>query len=371
MGIFSLLILCGIIQCVFFLVIISFSRYSMSKENHLLRLILLVLCFILIPQFFYQSGLVHYFPHFELTGYPLIFLLGPLFYLYTRTYLYNSYYLSPNLYSHFIPALLCICILLPYYCLPGDQKLEVIEHSNFLMAIQPILSSLHVIHILAYLVLSMRYLKRMKSFFLIKYHKKTRWLKLLFTGQFFIILLYIISFHFNGQVVFNLKPPVLMAIVISVTVYFMIYKAIRHQIDVSKSSVKKESDLQPHVNLTDEEVIDYLEKLEHIMVTSKPFIDNSLTIYELSKISAIPRYKISYILNSKLQINFCDFVNFYRIQECKKKLLNEEWQHYTILSIAQEVGFKSKSVFNNAFKKFTNQTPSEFLEKNRLYLSKN
>ena len=50
----------------------------------------------------------------------------------------------------------------------------------------------------------------------------------------------------------------------------------------------------------------------------------------------------------------------YRVEEAKKKLLDPAFKHLSVLGIAEEVGFSSKSSFNSVFKKHTGTTPSEF-----------
>ena len=55
-----------------------------------------------------------------------------------------------------------------------------------------------------------------------------------------------------------------------------------------------------------------------------------------------------------------DFINKYRVEEAKKKLSSRTYKQFTILAIAYEVGFNSKSAFYNAFKKFTDTTPTKF-----------
>jgi AraC-like DNA-binding protein len=57
---------------------------------------------------------------------------------------------------------------------------------------------------------------------------------------------------------------------------------------------------------------------------------------------------------------FSDFVNSYRVEAAKRKLLDPAFRHLSVLGIAEEVGFNSKSSFNSVFKKHTNMTPSRF-----------
>jgi AraC-like DNA-binding protein len=72
---------------------------------------------------------------------------------------------------------------------------------------------------------------------------------------------------------------------------------------------------------------------------------------------------LSYIINARLNKNFFDFVNEFRIKEAAAMLRNPEYKDYNIMRIAFEVGFKSKSTFNKAFKKHTRFTPSAYRKK--------
>ena len=71
---------------------------------------------------------------------------------------------------------------------------------------------------------------------------------------------------------------------------------------------------------------------------------------------------LSQIINERLNKNFFELVNAHRIKEAKKRLLDPDAEPLTILAIAFEVGFNSKSAFNAAFKKYTRMTPTQFRE---------
>jgi YesN/AraC family two-component response regulator len=74
-------------------------------------------------------------------------------------------------------------------------------------------------------------------------------------------------------------------------------------------------------------------------------------------------HHISQAINQNANMSFPDFINSFRIEEAKKKLL--EPKPATIFAISLDVGFNSKAAFYTAFKKFTSQTPTEFKKQHK------
>lgn len=87
------------------------------------------------------------------------------------------------------------------------------------------------------------------------------------------------------------------------------------------------------------------------------YSDPNLTLRKLSDITGIAEIKISQVLNTEMNMGFYDFINSWRIQAACKQM---EFADKTILDIAFDVGFNSRSTFNQAFKKHTQTTPSAF-----------
>lgn len=115
-----------------------------------------------------------------------------------------------------------------------------------------------------------------------------------------------------------------------------------------------------HSLLTDEKAEEYVEKLNRYMESSKPFLNANLTLPQLAAEIDISSHYLSQIINDKFNVNFFDFVNKYRVEEVKTKLKDPRFENFSLLGIALDCGFNSKSAFNRIFKKFTNQTPSQF-----------
>jgi len=72
------------------------------------------------------------------------------------------------------------------------------------------------------------------------------------------------------------------------------------------------------------------------------------------------RTYLSGMVNSHYRTNFNTLINRFRIEEARRLLIHPEYRQYTIEAIAREVGFASKSSFNEAFKRETGLTPSYF-----------
>jgi len=94
------------------------------------------------------------------------------------------------------------------------------------------------------------------------------------------------------------------------------------------------------------------------METQKPYLDSELNLIKLSELLSVSTHHLSYVINTGFEKNFFQYINEFRIDYAKKLLKGN--QKLSILGIAYESGFNSKTSFNTTFKKFTNQTPSEF-----------
>jgi len=143
------------------------------------------------------------------------------------------------------------------------------------------------------------------------------------------------------------------ALVFYYLTYLFIFSAdfMNLPIDTSKykNSSLNENDIQQHI-LT----------IKTTMEREKYFLNSELSLQSFSEKTSIPKHFISEILNIHLNITFTQFVNEYRIKEFIKLYTNNQNKQYSILGIANSVGFKNKATFNTAFKKITGTSPSEY-----------
>ncbi len=109
-----------------------------------------------------------------------------------------------------------------------------------------------------------------------------------------------------------------------------------------------------------------IKKLDYLMEIEKVYRDETISLQSLSEKLSITPHQLSRIINEKLNKNFPDFINTYRVEEAKKILADPRQTDRKILTIAFDVGFNTKVAFNTAFKKHTRMTPSQFRKMARM-----
>ncbi|GAB3637336.1 hypothetical protein GCM10027422_29260 [Hymenobacter arcticus] len=103
------------------------------------------------------------------------------------------------------------------------------------------------------------------------------------------------------------------------------------------------------------------EKLLALMAAEQPWLEPELTLTELAQRLRTNPGLLSKVINAGCGQNFNDFVNTYRVQEARRKLADARFAHYSLVGVALESGFNSKSTFNRVFKKLLDQAPSEVM----------
>jgi AraC-like DNA-binding protein len=94
--------------------------------------------------------------------------------------------------------------------------------------------------------------------------------------------------------------------------------------------------------------------------TRQYFSENLASLSDLAKKIGESPHHVSQVLNEKLNKSFFELLASYRVEKAKKILSEDIDIKLTIEEISEMVGYNSKTAFNNAFKKLTGNTPSEF-----------
>ncbi len=117
---------------------------------------------------------------------------------------------------------------------------------------------------------------------------------------------------------------------------------------------------QPHP-MNEEEVEKYLHLLQEALSNESMVTRSDLSLRSLAQHIQLHPNKLSWLINTQLGQNFNHYLNKHRLEIFKKKALQDSHAHLTLLGVAYESGFTSKSVFNEFFKKSTGTTPGKWV----------
>jgi len=139
--------------------------------------------------------------------------------------------------------------------------------------------------------------------------------------------------------------------------YIILFKLV-----VSPKSVLPKADTRAYKtsSLSKSKAEAYKRGFLRLMDKEKLFTDGNITVDQVAQKMGIPRQYLSEVLNVYLKSNFQDYMNKYRAEEFVECLKDDKFRNYSIMGIANEVGFNSKSSFNTTFKKIYGVTPSEY-----------
>lgn len=348
--------------------LLAFVLVSLKRGDHTANLLLAALAFtiaVLIGgNILISTHYIELFPHLSRVHHPFDFLGGPLLYLYIRRLLTRQTLRRKDL-LHFLPFVLCILYLLPYYFQSSEYKLGNVASYHYAQwyylraALALIISAVYLTCVVLMLARFTQKINQESS----PAERTT-----LFQARFIVfsflailsvaILRYFFDLRFPAYMGYtNLILPLGATIFVYTMAYFGLRKAEWSDMETENVSPAKKYERS---NLTPERSERYLRKLLDLMESEKPYTDGDLTIQKLAEKLAVPAQHLSQTINERLSQSFSEFINTYRVEEAKRQLLDLKKKHYSILAIAEEVGFNSKSSFNAVFKKHTNLTPSEF-----------
>ena len=111
---------------------------------------------------------------------------------------------------------------------------------------------------------------------------------------------------------------------------------------------------------------EHITAFQKFIIDDKYYLNADLTLELVSEKLGLSKSYLSRLINAELKTSFSDFINKLRVEEAKLIIQNPGSEKFTLIAIGLEAGFNSKSAFNNAFKKYTGFTPSEFKKSQKI-----
>ncbi|MCK8480595.1 helix-turn-helix domain-containing protein [Psychroserpens algicola] len=342
-----------VFQGVLLFSILIFRKKGNKKSNIILGLFVLSFALTLAIFVLYWSGYIYVYPFRYFVGLFVVlsYLFGPLLLMYIQS-LFTEKLRFKTIFHHFIPY--SACFLLYVTRLFFDVSETIFE---------PLINVLfspwvRIAHMSIYLVLIYLYVKKEKYNVA---NNVSAWLHYLTYSFFGLILSYIIYFSLVNFSFFNLEWDYMISFMIS---FFIILISIMgymqpevfwgFRIEEVLTFVKyKKSGLSKSLS------IELKQKLLSLMVDEKVYKENTISLERLSQKLGTSKHNTSQVINEHFKENFFEFLNDFRIEEAKELLVNDH-NHLNITEILYEVGFNNKVSFNNAFKKRTGLTPTQY-----------
>jgi AraC-like DNA-binding protein len=407
-----LVALLGAAQGVFLAGVLATKRRNRTA-NRLLAVAMLAFSVHLATDVYHGAGLERTFPHFFGASFPLPFLYGPLIYLYAVTAADRSRRLTARDALHLVPFLVVVVAGLPIYLKSGAEKVAFYQRilagdrPPLLLVADPLKLVSGVAYAVATLLFLRRHQERVKESYSSVERVGLRWLVRLGLATAGIWGL-AVAFRVLGSTGLAdvQRGDDVIALALAGLMYGIGYMGLRqpevfryetaeHPVPASRrasrplampvavatpptAAVEPEPPVELGLVLAPEsepgpaspryqrsglapwEAKRLRDALLAVMDREHPWKDSELTLADLADRLQTTPHKLSEVLNAQLCATFYDFVNGYRVREVQRRILAGEGERVTILSLALDAGFASKSTFNLVFKKHTGQTPSEF-----------
>ncbi len=353
----------------FFISLLLFTKNEKSLPDKILATLMAVIGAQLLNFYIYTLGYWKVYPHLVGIASPFPFFYGALLYLYVAYSIRKEKHLQPIDYLHFLPILLSYLYMFKFFFFYTEEEKHLVDTGEIdvFNAFSNILLIGFAISFITYPILSFnllnKYRKVIKANFSNDKHINFRWLRtiIISLGVLFLVTIIVLVLQFIFDFKFNFQADNIFYGLTIILIIVFGYYGIRQQNIFSTQintivadSEYEKSGLKPAI------AEKYHKQLLDMMVTKKPYLDEKLTLSKLATIVGVLPNNLSQIINQYEKVNFHDFVNRYRVEEFK--IQAKENPQYSILALALESGFNSKSAFNQIFKKQTGQTPSQYLK---------
>mgnify|MGYP002778551235 CR=1 FL=1 len=354
----------GIVLGFFTVFILNSEAANKNRANLFLSILLISLSFSISHILFANSVIGFSSSKIYTINDPSLFLIAPLLWLYVKELIGERVGIRISFFIHLLPFFVVIIYSILIRFIENDNSFTSLINAN-----KRTTNIFFWIIVVAQFSIYLHYVRKKLS-----YHQSIilqevsnkecidiSWVKFfLFTflslNIFFFVSLFTVI-HFDSL----MWQPKVTALAFSLAVFAMAYKGILQK----NLFIKSEALSQSHKYHLNEDLPNKIDlKLKEILLAymnkEKPYLDAELTLTSLAKDLKVSRSQLSLLINEGIGDNFYDFVNKYRVDEVKRLISGSKMKNYSLLGIALEAGFKSKSTFNLVFKRFTGLTPTEF-----------
>ncbi|RNC79487.1 MAG: AraC family transcriptional regulator [Balneola sp.] len=349
------------------------SKKVNQLSNRIMGALMLVFSIDLAMASYLGFGAYQDFPHAIGLDYPITLLYGPLLYLYSKTLINAQTRMTPKDWSHLSAFGLLLIFSIPFYLLTGQEKIDSISAEGGLMYGSAFITHIKLGYNLIYIAFILRlvrdYKNQLKNNFSSLDKRNLDWLQWFIFGIVVLALMATVLHYMSSVYGENVMYTNINLLGITIYVYSIGYMGLRQPeffadfSTLSHSESVTDSKPAPSYSrsgLDEQSGKELMARLTEMMEDEKPYMNNELSLKDLSETAGISTHNLTEIINSYAGKNFYDFINSYRVEEVKKRIMEPGSDNLTMLALGLEAGFNSKSSFNSVFKKHTGMTPSEY-----------
>jgi len=362
-NLFNLVIAFGMLQSFVFGIYLCVES-KLKGSKFYLGITVLFLSFYLFWVLKYDLGLHDYLP--QLQYLPILFIsgIGPSFYIYLR-FIFKKPLSNSKIRLFFIPLLI---EFIYYNSTTMVYWLNNWDYSTF-NTIERIwvfnsTSVEHVFGLTIFGIFLYKSYKLVSDSYVLFAHNKIRSILICFIILWSIWCVYLCFDIFYYSFTFPPSGFYLFYILFTALTYIIGFFGFKINNDTF-SKVGFSVEVKTEGSLVNNEMKKIFEEIKELMATSKPYLNPDINLTTFSKKLNLHPNKISAAINTINNCSFRDFINSYRVDEFKSSVKTYDLETKTILGLAYEVGFNSKSSFNRAFKKFNDISPTEHLQKTK------
>lgn len=336
------------------------------KKRKQINIYLLILICLLLVGLIGKIGIISLAWSRQIKGiseFPIL-LFGPTVYLFIQSTLSEKRFSKMDLF-HYILGVFYSMVVTIYYILPPKEVIQIRIASGELFRVVRVLVGIGLTVNITYFILSVLKFQELKNNL---QDECSYVLNIDFVRNFLIaigiclltwLVVYCISFGNNLQLEINAREFIWLAIAF-IILFLAYYQMISPSVFQFKKIADKSKYTQSKFLAAD---LDRLKlDLEKIMDSKKPYLNAKLLKSELAEMLDIHAPELSRLLNERIGMSFFEYVNYHRIHEFIRLAKSPEIEQKTLLGLAQDAGFHSKSTFNKSFKQVIGCTPSEYLK---------
>ena len=363
------LLLVGAVQALFLALVLGYKSDKRLADQWLIAWLLFIAVHLTFVYFGF-AGVYKKYPLLIIWGSALMLLQGPFLYLYTAISTNKVKVLKWKYLLHAIPYVLFTGYLASVMLQVGaatryEYISETVQDQENVMMLS--LGLLNHLHIIIYLIFSIRILRQhakdIQEAYSYEEGINLKWLKNLLLGITVIAVIILIGLLISDLVpiISHYLKATLIYSALAILPFYMSFYAIRQQLTYPVNQELAPSKYEAS-KMTAGESKTMAERLSEHMKLIKPYLDPHLSIKKLAEDLETHPKDLSRVINENFNKNFFNYVNAHRVEEFQHRVQDPKNKHYTLIAIAYDCGFNTKSAFYRIFRQITGMTPAAYKE---------